>query len=406
MVKLMNGEKSLDLLQGLLVFLAWHHHYMETGMISVPMLLQICVGITRDLGLDNISKPVRSPLQQEEQRNREAKRAYLGCYYLGSTTGLMEPAKARCMPYSDMLRTYAAELASAWEHKSDGILPILIDVCQYMEDVEETFHGHFEQAQITRSQVKRLNDKWESIHTASKLQVKDFSTIHYSFGRLHADRSTETVQWIQLAARMHLYKIATAVELADRDSTPWATGFQLTLRVTCLQSFQEFLENGLKLPSEQYDTISLVDWLSLIIGFTSLSKMALQSHSLPGWDPVELQIANTFDYFRDQISSQMPRAYDNAEGNEDVFERFRRITGTMKTALRTGTGRGPSNGVTFNLATGSGRTVSLLQDLPLPNFNGVANGIGAEKLPSLRMLHPLLDMDKDDFHWRFLTGTV
>ena len=183
MVKLMNGEKSLDLLQGLLVFLSWHHHYMETGIISVPMLLQICVGITRDLGLDNIPKPVRNALHQEEQRIREAKRAYLGCYYLGSTIGLMEPGKARCLPYSDMLRTYAAELASAWEHKSDGILPILIDVCQYMEDVEETFHGHFEQAQITRSQVKRLNDKWESIRTASKLQVNDFSMSLYSFIR-------------------------------------------------------------------------------------------------------------------------------------------------------------------------------------------------------------------------------
>jgi hypothetical protein len=205
---------------------------------------------------------------------------------------------------------------------------------------------------------------------------------------------------------MHLYKTAAAVELADRDSTPWASGFQLSLRVTCLQSFQKFLDNCLKLPSHQYETISLVDWLNLILGFTSLSKMALHSSPLPGWDPVELQVASTFEYFRDQISSQMPRPQDSTEGNDDVFERFRRITAIMKTALRNRTGRGTSNGVSFNLATGAGRTVSLLQELPLPKLNGVANGTGAEKLPSLRNLHPSLDMESGDFHWRFLTGTV
>jgi hypothetical protein len=174
-IRIMKGEKSLDLLQGLLVFIAWHHHYMDAQAASIPMLLQLCLGIANDLGLDSISRTARSPLQKEDPRDREAKRAYLGCYYLSSNITWMQSSKARCMAYTSTLRTYASELASAWETKSDVVLPILMDVCQYLEDVEETFCGQFEQALVVRTQVKRLSDKWENIHLASKLQANDFS---------------------------------------------------------------------------------------------------------------------------------------------------------------------------------------------------------------------------------------
>lgn len=175
-VKVMSGEKSLDLLQGLLVFIAWHHCYMDAQAVSITMLLQICAGIAHDLGLDSLSTSMRSPLHRDDPRDREAKRAYLGCYYLASNIGLTEPRKTRSIPYSTTLRTYASELAASWEYKSDAILPIIIDICQFTEDVQETFSNQTEQALIARSQVKRLSAKWDSICLASKLQASDFST--------------------------------------------------------------------------------------------------------------------------------------------------------------------------------------------------------------------------------------
>jgi hypothetical protein len=173
MVKIMKGEKTLDLLQGLLVFIAWHHHYMETQAVSVSMLLQICVGISKDLGLDRISTEVRSPLQRNDPRDREAKRTYLGCYYLASNLGVLDSGRTRSISYSTTLRHYASDLASAWEHKTDAILPIIVDMCQFGEDVEETFQS--EQALVMRSQTKRLGDKWDQIRSASKLQANDYS---------------------------------------------------------------------------------------------------------------------------------------------------------------------------------------------------------------------------------------
>jgi hypothetical protein len=398
MVKILTGQKSLDLLQGLLVFIAWHHRYMEAQAVSVPILLQLCVAIASDLGLDKISTKVRSPLHREDPWDKEAKRAYLGCYYLASSIGLTESGRSRCITYSATLRSYASDLASAWEQKTDTVLPILIDVCQFMEDVDETFHERCGQALVVRSQVKRLADKWDHIRLASKLQAHDYSTCARSV-RFHlANSGVETLQWIQFAARIHLYKTAAAVEFTDRETTPWASGFQLSLRVTCLRSIEQFLDNSISLPSAQYEFVSLVDWLNLVSGVVSLGKMGIDSSPMPGWDPADLQIARTFEYFRDQLSLQMPKPRDNKDRSEDVFERFRRITSVMKTSLSS------SNGGTFELATGSGRTVSLLQDVTLPKLNGMTNG--TEKLPSLWKIAPSLDMNSHEFHWKFLMGTV
>ncbi|EUC36546.1 hypothetical protein COCCADRAFT_87763 [Bipolaris zeicola 26-R-13] len=389
MVKIMQGEKSLDLLQGLLVFIAWHQHYMDAQAVSITLLLQLCLGIAHDLGLDNISRAARSPLHKDDPRDKEAKRAYLGCYYLSSNIGLMQPLKARSMSHTTTVRNYASELASSWENKTDTVLPILMDVCQYMEDVEETFRSQSEQAVVVRTQVNRLNEKWENIRLSSKLQANDFATL----------------QWLQLAARIHLYRIAASVDLVDRDCTPWASGFQLSLRVTYVRSLEQFLDNTTKLSSNQFESISLIDWLNLVNTITSLSKLTLYASPIPGWDPSELQLARTFDHYRDQLSSLMPRPRDTSNNREDAFERFRRITSTMRLALHDAPGRGSPNGTTFELSTGSGRTVSLLHNLALPKINGgITNG--AEKLPSLRDVNPSFDVTSNDFHWKFLLGTV
>ena len=197
MVRIMKGEKSLDLLQGLLVFIAWHHHYMDVQAVSITMLLQLCLGIAHDLGLDSIGRTVRSPLQKESPRDREAKRAYLGCYYLSSNLGLMEPVKARTMTHTSTLRNYASELASSWENTSDAVLPILTDVCQYMEDVEETFRNQSEQAVVVRTQVKRLSDKWEAHAWARQLGLRCL--------RAAPGRTKESLSMIAIESRTLLH---------------------------------------------------------------------------------------------------------------------------------------------------------------------------------------------------------
>jgi len=47
---IVNGERSLELLQGLLVYLAWHHHYMDRETQQLYQYIQLAVGMAIDLG--------------------------------------------------------------------------------------------------------------------------------------------------------------------------------------------------------------------------------------------------------------------------------------------------------------------------------------------------------------------
>ncbi|KAF2704320.1 hypothetical protein K504DRAFT_473527 [Pleomassaria siparia CBS 279.74] len=387
MIKIMKGEKTLDLLQGLLVFIAWHHHYMDSQAISIHMLLHLCVGIADDLGLDSIPTFASSPFHKQDSRDREAKRAYLGCYYLACNLALSEPGRTRSMSYSNTIRVYASELGSAREYPPDSMLPTLIDTCQFMEDVEETFCSLSEQALIVKCQLKRLTDRWESMRHSTKQLSTDYKTL----------------QWLQMAAQVHVQKAVTSLEFSDGEKMSWAPGFQLSLRIAYLRSIEQFLDNSTHMVAIQYEFLSIVDWVNLVSTLTCLGKLVLHTSAMPGWDPVDLQLGKTFDYFRDQLCSKMPPCpRETLDSSENVFGRFRRITATMKTALRNTPGRSSPNGSTFEITTSSRQTVSLLQELPKPN--GITNG--ADSLPAPWKLHPQFDMSSSQFPWKFLMGTV
>lgn len=208
----------------------------------------------------------------------------------------------------------------------------------------------------------------------------------------------------QFAARGFLYNCALSLEIVDRDNAPGASGFPLSMRIQCLRSIEEFLQNSVRLSTNQYECLSIIDWLNLVSILTTLGKLALHATPMPGWDPVDLQLSHIFEHFRDKLCNQMPRPRDNQEQNEDVFERFRRITSIMKMAVKNIPGRGSPNGSTFEITTSSRQAVSILQDLPPLKLNGTTNGV--DSLPALWKVNPALDMSRNDFPWKFLMGKV
>lgn len=168
---------------------------------------------------------------------------------------------------------------------------------------------------------------------------------------------------------------------------------------------EKFLDSSLQLTSAEYEFISIADWLNLISALSMLGKLVLHSTPMPGWDTTDLQIAKTFEYFRDRLCSLMPRPRDSQDNGEDVYERFRRITAVMKTAMKSTPTRASPNGSTFELATGSGRTVSLLQDLPKLKPMGAMNE-SLDTLPAPWKMNASIDMNSSEFCWKFLHGTI
>ena len=87
----MGHEVSMDLLQGLLVFVAWYQYFCVPGKHQYFLMLQLCVNMCHELRLDLNDKGKRSleePQTQGKARNPAEMRALLGTYCLSSMYAL------------------------------------------------------------------------------------------------------------------------------------------------------------------------------------------------------------------------------------------------------------------------------------------------------------------------------
>ena len=92
---IVEGEISMDTLQGLLVFLAWYHFCFRPARAQIHQFAQLAASMAEDLALNKpgrkpstnfLSRSVDTPLAllQFPYSELELKRTYLGCYYLTS----------------------------------------------------------------------------------------------------------------------------------------------------------------------------------------------------------------------------------------------------------------------------------------------------------------------------------
>lgn len=64
---IVKGERSLELLQGLLIYLAWHHHYMNRETQNLYQYLMLAIGMAIDLGpYQQLPKNVSNEAQARE----------------------------------------------------------------------------------------------------------------------------------------------------------------------------------------------------------------------------------------------------------------------------------------------------------------------------------------------------
>jgi hypothetical protein len=81
-------EKSLELLQGLLIYAAWYFYFQRREKQQVFLISQLCVTIAHDLGIDKIKKRhvnlgMQDPGQEPSSSLSNAQmRAFLGTYCL------------------------------------------------------------------------------------------------------------------------------------------------------------------------------------------------------------------------------------------------------------------------------------------------------------------------------------
>ncbi|KAK0636633.1 hypothetical protein B0T17DRAFT_86157 [Bombardia bombarda] len=134
-----NQEKRLELLQALILFIAWgeFHFYLESAATN---LWQLAVGLVLELGLNKPPKvPSHLPNHMVEEARRakglrmraphtlEDMRTYLGCYYITSLAAVFF-RHLPMFPYSNYINTCCAAVVSQQEYQSDKFMAALIQL--------------------------------------------------------------------------------------------------------------------------------------------------------------------------------------------------------------------------------------------------------------------------------------
>ncbi|CAK7566229.1 MAG: hypothetical protein SEPTF4163_004167 [Sporothrix epigloea] len=127
---LMRAERSLDLLQGLLIILAWYHHHC---MMHAQMgnLLHLATSLVSDLGL---SRPARLPERTDlmvlqpnppSPRTHLERRLLLGLWYIRSCMALCF-SKTEAMRFTPYMRQCLQELDDADDAETNATLVTLV----------------------------------------------------------------------------------------------------------------------------------------------------------------------------------------------------------------------------------------------------------------------------------------
>ncbi|KAL3478354.1 hypothetical protein BJX99DRAFT_108027 [Aspergillus californicus] len=145
-------ERNMDLLQGLLVHIAWQHYHWRTFHTHMYMLLQLAIMIVVDLGLDREGTfrmqaiPTDRSHQHDSQPsgqgaqtlNATGMRALLGCYYVVTKFSLFR--RQLHMRHTDWIEQCAETLSQSPEHPTDKYLKAYIDVQALAGQSHALFH--------------------------------------------------------------------------------------------------------------------------------------------------------------------------------------------------------------------------------------------------------------------------
>ncbi|PWY74075.1 hypothetical protein BO83DRAFT_426731 [Aspergillus eucalypticola CBS 122712] len=135
---MMNMERDMDILRGLLVHIAWSHYHWRNYHTQVYMLLQMAMAIVVDLGLDRYDnlrmRHIYDHGEDMEGSQREqvlcltpdGQRAFLGCYYLCSKASIFR--RQLNMKYTDWVNHCAECLGQRAEYPSDQYIKALIEI--------------------------------------------------------------------------------------------------------------------------------------------------------------------------------------------------------------------------------------------------------------------------------------
>ncbi|KAJ5091777.1 hypothetical protein NUU61_006647 [Penicillium alfredii] len=363
---LVEGEKSFDVLQGLLVHIAWYHvHFNQISQMT--NLLQLAIAMLADLGLNrpthandrrkfmfDSSRINYGFLVEARTLKNEERRALLGCFYVSSVCvvlfwPMIDPMltlfrvsaifrRVNALEYTSYLEKELHTLLDSHEYESDLLLAGLVQVQQIAERIvqavpyDEPDNPHVLHAPIILH-LKTLQRELESQAQSIPPVLKHNGSFRCNCERSICKRSANHV----LAVVFILNKHNAEVLLHESGlyhsfwQTPSSTTERINVLWRCLRSVKAFWDTFLSIPDHMVFTLPYSGWgpsTYIILIFSRLFTL-----ECPGWDPQVAREALDFPTVVDAILAKMESATRYAKSRwliENYDELCERVTERVK----------------------------------------------------------------------------
>ncbi|KGO38225.1 Transcription factor, fungi [Penicillium expansum] len=278
-----NNERSLDLLNGMLVYLAWYQFYYIPKQEQFNQLLHIAIGMVGDMGLNLTPAEAMSrkaglrlthyrkfstpSANHDEFFSREARRGYLGCFYLSSITCWIT------MKPTDL------------EHPTDALLLPLVQ----LQNMAEVNHRSLSTVDNT------THDHMNGLDLESKVQSFQVEFKQWKHSLPLVSQQPNGMDLACDVAVMHVYEMGLVNVFAtkmrqtkhsSKNSTSSSSTSRIHLEVLflCLKSAGQLAQNFLSIPTSEYSSLSYIQWSGLIYAIIIIYRLTVGIPQLRDWD--------------------------------------------------------------------------------------------------------------------------
>ncbi|TVY71335.1 hypothetical protein LSUE1_G008616 [Lachnellula suecica] len=279
---IVEGQKSLDFLQGLLVYLAWYPMLVNPKNNQSFMYMNLAVSLATDLGLDqaypnlsSFSAICAEGLIENDMFTQAAKKAYLGCYFLSSSLSLGFQ-KPNSFQYRQLMDIHLGSLA---ESESKGDIHSLIRLQRLNERISD-LHANKQLAGDPR--LDSLNAELNAQIFLNELQEWR--------GSVPDDLST-TRSFIALSERfvgLSIYSYELGFHrkpYREHLRSPQSKELVIQSHLTnCLDAAKRFFECLLSLPESSYLSFTFVQWGLMVQAVLILSRLTFLMAANRGWN--------------------------------------------------------------------------------------------------------------------------
>ncbi|RFU31464.1 hypothetical protein B7463_g4854, partial [Scytalidium lignicola] len=326
---IVNGEKSLDLLQGLLVYLCWYHYYFDPERQQLYQLYKLAIAMAEDLeimgdGLVSIHSGGDKQISPHTYHSSiEARRTFLGTYYISSCLSLIFK-KRNNLQYTDYVDRCCRMLAETKEAPSDHLLRSFIGLQRLKEEINHIFdYDNYQQLPFLDS--TRISVLVKMFHNQLKQLETSFSTDIWTSAAL---------KMAQLNAQIYINEIGfytpqTRTTASDAiGNHDWNSSIQRSETLQhSIDSVKKYLDEYLVLPVEELRRQTIVEESQLVYAISILGKFTSGVWAAD-LDAAYFRKAAKFNHYMVALIERLGTLITFAENGQeqvDFFWHFRRI---------------------------------------------------------------------------------